>query len=296
MAKKQTKKIQFDHLRPYFLDDTGENGGVEAVYNLGPLLKFISDGRINDTRRTIFGDLYLFHVCKYDEKLKLWELQILHLREKILPGIADTDGSYELIQLDDKQYPAESTTILYDEEHCTLFMQRNVYGLSIRNFEIYLQLLSPENTLVLLKAIKTGNRLGKIQATNLYRRVLLVADTDELNEEHGEMSLAKTLKSFGKYQGRMVKIELGFGHQRTGRLNSGAVSSLVREAYNFNGTRNLEVRVSDPDDVSFETINLLDDRATYLIDIKFSRDNPITHKRLFKACLAEYKQEAGIEG
>lgn len=99
----------------------------------------------------------MFHTCRYDEDLHMWELQILHLRERILPGIADDNGAYELIQLADNQYPAESTTVLYDEIRCTLYLQRNIYGTSIKALEEFLQLISPEGTLLLLKPILSGN-------------------------------------------------------------------------------------------------------------------------------------------
>ena len=221
-------------------------------------------------------------------------MQILHLREKILPGIADGDGAYELIQLADNQFPAESTTVLYDESDCTLYMQRNLYGTSIKALEEFLQLLSPEGVLVLLKPILSGTRIGRITANALYRKFILVADSEQLTDEQATQSLGQIINNFRRYQGRIVKVELGFGHQRHGLLNANEVSPLVHEAYQFPGTRSLCVRASDNEDTPFETINLMDDRARYEIKVEYSRNNPITHERLYRMCLGEYMEHHGL--
>ena len=287
----QKKTVKFDQLKPWYLKE-GEN--QESLYNLGALLRLVTKTPLIGTSKRIYGDVYRFHICNYDEKLKIWEIQILHLREKLLPGIADSEGAYELIQLEDGQYPAESTTFLFDETHSTLYMQRNIFGISIKNMEQYIQQLSPKGISVLLKPVRAGNRISKIVPSSLYRKVILVADIEQFDEKDKNKTLYKTLNSFGRYQGRIVKVDLGFGHERTGLLNATATTDLIKEAYGFSGTQVLKVRQSDPDDVLFETLDLLDDCANYKLDIEYSRDNPITHGRLYYLCEEAYKRERGI--
>lgn len=290
----QKKTVQFDHFRPYYLT-TDENGiSHEHVYNLRALLQHVMGRPFSETKKKILGDTHMFHVCRYDDQLHVWELQILHLREKILPGIADDNGAYELIQLADNQYPAESTTVLYDEDHCTLYLQRNLYGTSIRALEELFRLISPEDTLVLLKPIVNGTRINGITTSKLYRKVVLVVDSEQLTDEMSEQPLGRVIKNFRRYQGRFVRFELGFGRQKHGLLNAHEVSALIHEAYCFPGTNNLHVRVAEDEDTPFETINLMDDRACYKIDVQYSRNNPITHERLYRICLAEYKEERGL--
>lgn len=287
----QKKTVQFDHFRPYYLT-TDENGvSHEHVYNLNALLRYVISCPYSETKKRILGDTHMFHTCRYDEDLHVWELQILHLREKILPGIADDNGAYELIQLADNQYPAESTTILYDEVRCTLYLQRNIYGTSIKALEEFLQLISPEGTLLLLKPILSGTRIGRITTNNLYRKLVLVADSEQLDDDQARQPLGQIINSFRRYQGRFVRFELGFGRQRHGLLNAHEISNLVHEAYSFPGTHNLRVHIAENEDTPFETINLMDDRASYKFKVEYSRNNPITHERLFRMCLAEYKEE-----
>ena len=288
------KSVQFALFRPYFLRKDENGVSQEHLYDLRALLQHVSSHSFSETKKKISGETHMFHVCRRDNDLSVWELQILHLREKSLPGIADEDGSYELITLGDHQFPAESTTLLYDEKEYTLYIQRNIYGTSIKALEEFLQLISPEGTSVLLKPIITGQRIKRINPSIFYRKVVLTADSQLLSEEHESSSLAKIIKSFRQYQGRIVKVELGFGRQRHGFLNATEVTQLVHEAYNFPGTNHLDVNISDDEDTPFETINLLDDLAKYRLTVEYSRNNPITHDRLFRMCLAEYKEKHGL--
>ena len=46
-------------------------------------------------------------ICKYHDEDNLWELRVLRVREKILPGILHDDGTYELIKLGNDEVTAE---------------------------------------------------------------------------------------------------------------------------------------------------------------------------------------------
>jgi hypothetical protein len=289
------KPVQFDHFKPHY-SYTDKNGVLhDKEYDLHKLLKAVASVPFSETKKKVAGDMHMFHICKYDEGLGVWEIQLLHLREKILPGIADDDGAFELIKLEDNQYPAESTTLLYDTKRKTLYMQRNIYGTSIRALEQYIQLLMPDGYHVLLEPILSGSRIDKISVTNSYRKVILVADREQLTEEDNKMSLANILRSFGNFNGRIVKIELGFGKQKRGRLDPVETTKLIKEAYAYPGTSGLKVRTAEDEDTAFETINLLDDRDKFLLSVEYSRNNPITHERLYRMCLGEYKEKWGIK-
>lgn len=287
------KNIRFDHFKPHYSYVDKDGVIHDKVFDLHHLLTEVAKHPFSESKKKVAGDTHMFHVCKYDEDLRVWEIQLLHLREKILPGIADDDGAFELIKLEDNQYPAESTTLLYDKENCVLYMQRNIYGTSIKALEQFIQLLLPEGNHVVMAPIISGSRITKIAESNLYRKVILVADRDHLTDADREKSLAKILNQFGNYQGKIVKIELGFGHKR-GRLNALETTKLIREAYSYTGTNMLKVTTAADEDVAFETINLLDDRDHFLVPVEFSRSNPITHDRLYRICLGEYKEKQGL--
>ena len=56
----------------------------------------------------------------------------------------------------------------------------------------------------------------------------------------------------------------------------------------------LKVSTAEDEDVGFETINLLDDRDHFLVSVEFSRKSPITHEKLYRICLGEYKEKMGL--
>ena len=93
----QKKTVQFDHFHPYYLAQDENGASREHLYDLRALLEHVMSHPFSETKKKILGDTHMFHKCRRDDQLNVWELQILHLREKILPGIADGDGAYELI-------------------------------------------------------------------------------------------------------------------------------------------------------------------------------------------------------
>ena len=123
MSEIQKKSVRFDHLEPTYTTYSNTTGS--KTYDLEELLKRIVKVDPLETKKDINGDSYVFHVCKYHEEDKLWELRVLRIREKVLPGILHEDGKYDLIKLGNNEVPAESTTLAYSPETHTLYMQRN---------------------------------------------------------------------------------------------------------------------------------------------------------------------------
>ena len=278
------KTVRFDFFKPYYLitDDNGNT--TEQLYDLSSLFQFVDERPFSETKKKVLGDTHMFHICKYHEERNIWELQVLHLREKMLPGIADDAGAFKLIELEDNEYPAESTTLIFNVENNILYMQRNIYGTSISALEEYLRLLSPEGTKMLLKPIHVDRRISQVTENKFYRKIILTADSTDLPDEGIFPSLRSLIKSFSNYQGKCVKFEIGFGH-KSGNLDSSQSCQLIREAYEYSGTSKLNVSLSDDEDTHVETIDLMDDRANYKVDITYSRENPITHDRLFNRLL-----------
>lgn len=287
MSNTKPKKVQFDLLKPHFL--TEEKGkSVEKPYDLSGMLRFIASQPLKATKHRLYGDNHLFHKCKYHEESKIWELQILHLREQILPGIADDNtGEYELIELEDNEYPAESTTLIYDEKTSIIYMQRNIHGTRPRLVEGLLEKISPKGTLVYLKPIEKQTAMSRVKKANQIRSVILTVDSEELLDEEKNSSLGKTISTFSAYEGNMVTVSMGFGRRKNRYLNKENTLKLLREAYDTSATEKLEVSIRENSDSYIESIDLLDDKIKYIISMRYSRENPITHERLFESCMKE---------
>lgn len=279
------KNIEFDLFRPYYTQTDLNGITKEHVYNLSYFLQYIAGKSFAETKKKIYGDNHMFHKCVYDEREKIWEIQILHLREQILPGIADESGmKYELIHLDENQYPAESTTAIYDEQKCILYVQRNIYGTSIRALTALIQSISPEETWVDLKPIMSSSAIEKITEEKYYRKVTLTVDSEQLIGRENDTRLGRIISAFSQYSGKIVTINLGFGRKRNVFLNKIDTIELLKEAYAFPGTEKLIATMSESEDGKCESIDLLDDREKILFELPYSRENPITHDRLFSIC------------
>ena len=282
--KNKPKKIHFDLLKPYFIQDDKYGFTEEKVYDLKPFFEHISNNPLVHTKKKVYGDYHMFYKCKHHDTDNIWELQLLHLREQILPGISDGDKEFELITLDENKYPAESTTAIYDGNTNIIYMHRNIYGTSIKVLTALIQFISPEGTSVALKPIIKSREIDKIKQSSFFRSVILVADSEQLEESDKQTSLGRIISSFSEYKGKIVTIDLGFGRSR-GFLNSSKTTQLIREAYEFLGTQKLKAAISDSEDGKIERVDLLDDREKILFDIGYSRENPITHERLFSECM-----------
>lgn len=279
-----TKWIEFDLFRPFYIQ-TVDGNTKEYAYDLSSFFEYISTKPLTETKKKIYGNNHMFHKCAYNESKKLWELQILHLREQILPGIADEGGAYELIHLDENQYPAESTTAMYDEHKNILYLQRNIFGTSIRAMTALIQLISPEGIWVNLKPIMNNSAITKVNDTKFYRRVILTVDSEQLTGQEKDSRLGKILATFSQYSGKIVTVNLGFGKKRKMFLNKSDTIELLKEAYDFPGTEKLVVTMTESEDGKCEKVDLLDDREKIMFSLQYSRNDPITHERLYSGCL-----------
>lgn len=292
-AKRQesVKNVTFDFLQAKYTSFHDQNGSAGMqTYKLETLFSKISSVDLPRTRKIVNGDPYMFHICKYHPDCRLWEIQILHFREKMLPGIGDDFGGYEPIKLKDFEYPAESSTLVYDEEKCILYMQKNKFALSIRNLEAYFSQLSPEGTAVYLAIVNNGENIKKVTPSCRYRNVVLTVDTRKAVRLEEASSLRQILDVFKPYEGAYISIKIRTPRTVGSILNGKTIDNLIRDAYEYDGTSKLETDMADPDDLEFETIDLLDNHSRIVIPFGYSRKNPITHERLFAACKAEIKK------
>ena len=191
--------------------------------------------------------------------------------------------SYDLIKLGNNEVPAESTTLAYSPETHTLYMQRNRFGISIRNMEVYLSELSPEGTIVILAVKETGTGLLRMTSDVRYRKVIMVAETNPLEELSTQSTLRDILTPMKKVGGQYCNVEIKVGRGKHATLDAEQAIAFVKEAYDYSGIDKLNVVIEDEDDKEVETIDLLSNAAKYTVPFSYSMANPITHERLYFA-------------
>lgn len=279
MPEFKKKSVRFDHLEPTYTSYSTQS--EIQTYDLEDMLKQIARAESMDTKKIIDGDSYIFHVCKYHDEDNLWELRVLRIREKILPGILHDDGTYELIKLGNDEVTAESTTLAYAPATHTLYMQRNRFGISIRNMEAYLTELSPKDTVVILAVKEAKAGLLRLTEEANYRKVIMSAEINPFDELPKESLMKDFLNATRKARSQFCRVELRVSRGKNNTLDAQEAVSFIKEALGYSGTRKLDVVIEDKEDCEVETIDLLSNVAKYVLPFNYSMSNPITHERLY---------------
>ena len=288
------KTVHFDKYCPYTLRKNEDGSSVENKLSLNKLFETIQQSPNGESLQEVLGEKYRIQVCKFHSQEKVWELQILHLRNAVLPGIADEEDTFESLQIPEGKYPAEYCTALYSLEDNTIFLQRNIVCMSAKRFAFYIKKMLPEETKIILKPVISGKRIEKLSDTAKYRKVVLVCALDPKKESNEKKRLSKLLSGYGSYQGLVANISIGMGRKR-GNLNSHEVYELIEEAYNESDIQTLKVQYDSCGIGTYEWLDLMLDRESYNITFDYTPQSPLEHNQLFDACLEKFKHEKGKE-
>ncbi len=283
-----SKLVYFDEYIPFTLITDADGTQHEHPLDLDDLFKQLSEEPQKRGLKELFGEKYRLHVCKYHENDALWEIQVLHLRDSILPGIADEEREFELLTLPDGKYPAESCTMIYIPQSTTIFFQRNSLCMSTKRLGYYLQSMLPEGTKMVLKPVISGNKIDMINNYASYKKLVLLATVGREDEEPTSR-LGRLLYAYKGYGAPYVQIEISTGRKRNSRLKAAEISELVREAYADNDVEKLRVNMAKDAHSEFGWVDLMEDRDGITVKMEYSKDDPISHDRLFEACIEKYR-------
>ena len=280
----KTKPVQFDFFTPYLLQNRDDGTKDEEMLDLDEVLSKL-DPKVKYSF-TMNGDDYVLRQYKKDTKTDIWSLQLLRVRDASIPGVYDEhDSSYEYIDLGDGKRFAESTTVLYDGKNTLFMMQRNRLGASVDRCQDFFAELCQAP--IVFKPRMPKDNLRRIRRDCRYKKFLLTADTDGL-ESADQGSLSQLLRSFSRYNGKVVKVEVSVDRAHDRELNTDAAVELLMEAYHFPGIKKLQVRGAEPDGIQFDTIDLLSDRQHMRLDVAYTSKIPIKHERLESIFMREY--------
>ncbi len=278
------KTVYFDKYVPYHLVEGEDGAMVEQRLDMSDFFQIIAETEFGNTLHRINGERYRFHVCRHDENNECWEVQILHLRDVLLPGVADEAGTYEELDLPEGRYLAESCTMMYDANDGYLYMQRNKMCITASRLTDYFRAMFPEGTYLYFKAALNGNQEQPWGNRTYFRQVELCCYADQVENLAPDTSLRRLLNGYGAYQGNTINISISMGH-RPGTLNPQRTRELIAQAYQTPDMVKLKVKAAEEEDADYEWLNLLENRATYRCRIEYERNSRISHAMLYNACL-----------
>ncbi|WP_113673771.1 DUF6731 family protein [Vallitalea guaymasensis] len=285
------KKIFFDYFEVRILKSRKGKQPEEKAFDITKLLekakKLIDDGQAKKTVRPTMGDSARFHEINYDRSNKIWDIQLLRLRDALLPGIADEEGEFEVIKLDSDKYVGESLSILYDKENCILMMQRNNLSISPGGIEVYLNnLYIRKDSIISLRPIKiSDNKINKINKNANYRSINFGV---AVNTGIKSRTLRNMFKTFDGIAATTFKGEISMGRKRKKTLDPGISSCFIKELYDEKDISELKVNMSYGEEPKFEKVDLLDDRRRDNDTFEYDRINVITYKRVIKVMRKKY--------
>lgn len=283
------KKIAFDYFRVMSCRKNENGEPIETLLDLTALFTRAQEINYKDRTYPYKDDKARIQHIRFHNDVNAWEIQLLRLRETSLPGLADEDGGFEIIQLEDGKYVGESTSLLYDSSNCVLVMQRNVNGLPPSGIEEYLNKCTNNTQHVTLRPIVPGNVIEKITREKIYRKLVIGIDAGDIDTITGPASLNTILRNFLNYQGVSYKFEVTMGNVKKDRtIAPGLVVDTINELYGNIDANALKVDYRDTYDSQLEKVDLLNDRRRDFVEVNVSRDNPLKHEDIYQFMKIKY--------
>jgi len=286
----ETKRVYFDYFEVWCHELDADGSKVtEKQFDLTTVWNTACALTPKETMRKHRGEKARIQIVKLRKSIKtkisFWEIQILKLREKSLPGLAKDDGDYQIIKLEDGEYIGESNSLLYDDQGCILVMQRNYNGFTPSGVEDYLySIISPESDIkrIILKPIIAGSKIAFISKDKIFRTIEIGIATG-VNPVSNSPFLTKMLSHFEKYEGTSFKVRISVGRAKRDRtLSPGLTVDTIKELYGDSSVTELRTWLKDSEDVKTEKVDLLDDRRQDFTELLVDRENPISHDRVYE--------------
>ncbi len=286
------KEIQFDYFEVHAFEmDKNNNVAMDIKMDITPILENLLHMETVDRTQNYKSDKIRFQVVHKKDN-SIWEIQLLRLREVLLPGIADDEGNYEIITLEDGQYIGESTSMIYDSENCVICMQRNNKAILPSILEYLLRsIYDGGNELITLRPIIRPTNLMQLNNNTLFRKISIGIATDEivLNEKH-ETPIGKILNNMQEYDCGYITLELGFNGRlkKNTTMASGLSFNTIQELLEDNKVNKLKVDYKTTEDSFVEHVDLIENKTHDIISFEYERNYDITHEVIFKKIYERY--------
>lgn len=290
------KKVQFDYYKVYRCH-IENNKLVEELCNLNGLLEVLYEMNTVETTRECMSESARVQYINFDSSNNIWEIQFLRLRENNIPGIADEEGEYNLIELEDDRYVGEFASALYDIEEEILVLHRNRNSLTPSGIEEYLSKIVRTNDYTFrLKPIVSTSDMRQYIDGKLYRNISMSVHNENLKEAldgkvDGEAKgIISALKNLSYLNGATVKIEVSLGRAKKDKsLSDDLIMSAIDNLEGFNGVNFIKLDVKDDPDTKIETVDLLSNRVKDVMEFNnVDRHNPLQHINVYQGLLNCY--------
>ncbi len=278
------KDVEFDYFEAWCYEDD-ENGEkkISNKFQLETIFQAAQKRSAQEITYPYRGEKARIQKVVYDTTNKVWEIQLLRLREIAPPGLAKDDGTYEIFLLEDGEYIGESVSMLYDPEFMVLCIQRNYNAIPPSGVEEYLNKTIDFNPIICLRPkLLSSKNITKLSNSKIFRKISLAIATDDFIIDDRKQGLNKLLGNILKYDGSIVHIDISVGNSKKDKsLSPGLAYDTIQNLYNDSATTKLKANIRDINDTKVEKVDLFDDRMKDIDGFEVNRENPLTHERVY---------------
>lgn len=226
-----------------------------------------------------------------DGSHRVWELQFIRIRKDYLPGVANSTGDFDILDLDDDEFIGEEVSVLYDPTLSVMMIQRNRNSLSPSGIETYFNEVIPEDKMI-LKPLHLPEHLRKMTEGKYYRS-LSFSLTDVPHFPDSKLSsISSIIRSTRKLNAINIELRISLGQsaKKNDTLEYKELIESINDLKNISEVKRLELKVKDSIDAKVETYDLIDQRLMEGVTLKYSRQEKITHRRIYDKMLVLYSE------
>ena len=214
-----------------------------------------------------------------------WKLNFIKVRDEAMPGKINSDGVFTEIPLEENEYIGEDMTMLYSPEKKVIAVQRNYYSVSASKIEDYfnqmlIQYQIDDLTFKFEPIIDTSEH----QMDNAIIRSISVSCLDLSGD--GIKAAVRNNDIFGA--GR-ISITYGVGTQKKKASLDKEILNWFRYFVGDNRFTKLQVGYKEDENSPVSVIDYINNKIEDCISIRYSKQNPITHEKLYLGILPKFK-------
>ncbi len=292
MSKVRGISIDYYEVWAYINDGTGKYN--ETKYDIAEIFELLSESDCTQRTFEYKEEKVRVQEVKYDKQNEIWEIQLLRAREYIQPGVADDTGNYDILDLGEDKYYAESISLLYDSKRCIIGMQINHNYITRTILEqIFNSFYNDDQEgMIQLRPIITSDGKEKIKKAEYCTRIAVVLKDPKMKEKEydNKTLLGQLFNSSKKFNGIQCKIEIGFGKnlKKKDSLSMEEVKSMIDTVDKIKGIEELELDYKDMEDSTIDKVSLIKERIQDAITVTVEKGKSISHAEIFQKMKEKY--------
>lgn len=258
------------------------------------ILDRIQETPQNERNRKIRGEPV--RVLQIEKLRDRYYGNLVRIRFGILPGKTKVRGGPVVpIPLKEDESIGEQTAFLYVPSQNVLVLQRNGHGVTRLKAVRYFEAFSEEEPIAVVPAVHPDAyaRLGRFTQIRQFEvRVAGVTNRNLFASERHSISTVNQLMNDFRAPSIHIKLSLDTREQST--LNVGRVVAAARRLCNFEEAKTIKVRGRASEDEDVDVINLITDRISYVENISFETNKPISYDKIRAALVQAWTKRSPL--